>query len=298
MPEVLRFPSSGAQCTATFFRADGPGPRPCIVMAHGFGATRAMGLEPFATRFRDAGFHVLSFDYRYFGDSEGEPRQLLDIPSQLADWAAALAFVRSLAAVDGARVALWGSSFSGGHVVVAGARDGRVAAITAQCPMMDGVAALRQLASYAGPRQLASALRHGMQDALGARLGRPPHRIPIVGPPGSLAAMTAEDAQAGYERIAGPDFRNEVCARIALHVGTYRPVRHAARLPRPILVQVCEHDSVAPPSAALEAARRAGARATLVRYPLGHFDVYVGEGFERSCSDQVAFFRRHLAVGG
>ena len=114
----------------------------------------------------------------------------------------------------------------------------------------------------------------------------------VVGPPGSVAAMTSEDAEPGYLAIAPPDWRNEVCARIGLFVSLYRPGRLAEKLNCPILIQICEKDSVAPISAAEAAAKAANAE--VKRYPVGHFDIYLGEPFERSVSDQVEFFTRQL----
>jgi hypothetical protein len=55
-----------------------------------------MGLAPYAERFARAGIAALAFTYRHFGDSGGEPRQLLDIDRQLEDWGSALRFVRGL----------------------------------------------------------------------------------------------------------------------------------------------------------------------------------------------------------
>ena len=76
--------------------AAGGGPAPLLVMAHGLGAVRTMRLDAYAERFSAAGYACLVFDYRNFGDSEGRPRQLLDIGMQLADWAAAVAYARTL----------------------------------------------------------------------------------------------------------------------------------------------------------------------------------------------------------
>jgi len=266
----------------------------CIIMGHGFGGTMDAGLEPFAERFAAAGFHVLVFDYRHFGASSGQPRQLLSVELQLDDWASAIAFARQLRGVSADRIALWGSSFSGGHVVVAAVRDGRVAAVSSQCPMMDGLYALATSIKAAGPVNAARLTFRAAMDLARSRLGMSPVMVPIVGPPGSFAAMTAPDAEPGYLAIAPPDFRNEVCARIALEVPLYRPFTYADRLPCPILIQVCDRDSVAPIQPALGAARRAGGRAELMHYPVGHFDVYLGDAFERSVTDQIDFFSRRI----
>src|SRR6478736_7100503 len=97
--------------------ADSQGRRPCVVLAHGFAGTVDSGLLPYTERFAAAGLDALAFDYRHFGESAGEPRQLLSIPRQLEDYAAAVAHARSLPGVDPERIVLWGTSFSGGHVV-------------------------------------------------------------------------------------------------------------------------------------------------------------------------------------
>jgi pimeloyl-ACP methyl ester carboxylesterase len=268
---------------------------PCVILAHGFGGTIGAGLLPYAKRFSELGFYSLLFDYRHFGQSEGEPRQLISIRRQLQDWKAAISFARSRTEIDPDRIALWGSSFSGGHVVAAAAADGRVAGVVSQCPMMDGVAALFQLFQYAGAGYLLRLCAKGFQDALCGVLGMQPVMLPIVGPPGTLAAMSTEDAEPGYRAIAPDDWRNEACARISLSVGGYRPGRVAGKLPCPILIQICDRDRVAPPSAAVAAARNAGTRATVKHYPIGHFDIYVGAAFERSVGDQGWFLTSVLS---
>ena len=76
----------------------------------------------------------MAFDYRHFGASEGEPRQLLSIAGQQEDYHAAIAFARSQEGIDPERIVLWGTSFSGGHVVPVAVADGRVAAVISQVP--------------------------------------------------------------------------------------------------------------------------------------------------------------------
>jgi pimeloyl-ACP methyl ester carboxylesterase len=263
-------------------------------MAHGFGATRDASLAPYAERFAAAGMHVLLFDYRHFGASDGDPRQVVSVRRQLQDYAAAIAFARSLPGVDPARVAAWGTSFSGGHALVTAATVPGVAAAVCQCPMMDGLAALRRILQYVGPWQLMRLTGHGLWDLMLSAVGRA-HFVPTVGPPGSLAVMSSPDADAGYRALAPPGFRFEVAARIALSVASYRPVNHAQRVRCPVLVQVCTEDSVAPVEAAERVIERLGPHSEARRYPIGHFEPYFGEHFERSVADQLDFLRRHLA---
>ena len=113
---------------------------PMVILAHGCGAVVEAGLIPYAERFAEAGMYVLAFDYRYFGMSDGEPRELLSMEMELADWAAALAYARSMDEVDNERIAIWGSSMAGGPVIEVAARDeGEIAAIVAHVPMASGM---------------------------------------------------------------------------------------------------------------------------------------------------------------
>jgi len=292
----VEFTSHGTLCRAWLYRPDAPAatPTPCIVMAHGLGGTRDAGLDPYARKFADAGYLVLLFDYRHFGASDGEPRQLLSIRRQLQDWAGAIAFARGLPGADPARIALWGSSFSGGHVIVAAARDGKVSAVSSQGPMMDGLAAAWNIVGYAGVGALLRLSAAAVTDQARALLGLPPLYVPLIAPPGQFAAMSSSDSDSGYRSITPPGWRNQMTARLSLHLPLYRPIAHAAGLPCPTLILVCKRDSVAPASAAIAAARKAGSKAELKEYDIGHFDIYTGAGFERSSADQLAFFNRVL----
>ena len=99
-----------------------------------------MRLDAFAERFAQAGIAALAFTYRHFGDSSGQPRQLLSIKRQLADWDAAIAFVKGRCDLDGSRIAVWGSSFGGGHSITVASRHAELKAAIAQCPFTDGLA--------------------------------------------------------------------------------------------------------------------------------------------------------------
>ena len=89
-----------------------------VIMAHGFGAERTFGLPAYAERFLQRGMAAFLFDYRNFGDSDGEPRNLVSNHRHIKDWEAAVAHVRGLPDIDTEKIALWGSSYSGGHVIV------------------------------------------------------------------------------------------------------------------------------------------------------------------------------------
>ena len=267
---------------------------PCVVMGHGMGGTRAAGLEPFARRFAEAGLHVLCFDYRYFGTSDGEPRQWLSVSKQLEDWAVAIAYARTLPGVDAARIATWGSSFSGAHSVAAAVADGKIAAVSSQGAMMDGVAALFNLIRQCGIGHALKLSAYGIADLTRATLGLSRVTIPVVGNPGESGALTTPDSKPGYLKLTPPDWKNEITTSWALTLATYRPNTMTPRLPCPALFCIATNDVVVPPSAMEDGARRAPDKVTVKRYAAGHFDIYVQPTFEQVSKDQAEFFVRVL----
>lgn len=133
----LRFPCGDGVCAAWLWLPPGAAKPPVVVMGHGFAGTRDVALPRVAERFAQAGIAALAFDYRHFGASSGAPRQLVDPWRQLEDWRAAVAFARGLDAVDGARVALFGTSLGGGLALMTAASEADVQAVVAQVPLID-----------------------------------------------------------------------------------------------------------------------------------------------------------------
>ena len=287
------FLSRGDRCAADLHLPDGVTRPPVVVMGHGLAALRTFGLEPYARRFVDAGMAVLGFDYRGFGDSAGMPRQLVDHRRHLQDWAAALEHVRSLPEVDGTRVALWGSSYGGGHVLRTAARDGGVAAVVAQVPFVDGLATLRHLPV----RAAASLVPHALRDLGRMLTRRPPHTVPVVAPFGEVGAMTTPESLPGYMAIVpdGAPWENALPARLMLTLPLYRPIRDAAAIRCPVHVTYAEQDSLIPASAVAALVGRLR-DVEAHREPYGHFDVYDGPEFDRAVASQADFLRRHLAA--
>ncbi len=287
MREDVWIPSHGEQLAAYVYRPDPTnGDAPCVVMAHGFSATRDDGLPAYAEAFRDAGFVVILFDYRHFGASTGEPRQLLDIARQHDDYRAVIAWARGLDGVDLDRIVLWGSSFSGGDVLAVAADDPRIAAVISQAPYTDSIPTLMLIP----PRNIVRFVVAALRDQFGAWLSRPPRLLAAVGEPGTVAAMTAPEAMPGFDALVGPNskWRNEFAARLMLKFGLYRPGRKASRLKMPLLMCVCGEDATTPVAPAVKAAERAP-RAQLRHYPYGHFDIYHDPQVK---ADQVAFLQR------
>lgn len=264
-----------------------------MVLAHGFGLVREARLDAYAERFAAAGMAALVFDYRHFGASDGQPRQLLDIRLQLEDWRAAIRYTRALAGIDPDRVAVWGTSFSGGHVAALAAADPRIGAAVSQVPYagLGGRSGRPDLAFLA--RMVLSAVR----DELAGRFGRGSATIPLVAEPGAFAAFVRPGAPAMMRSLlpARSSWRNEYTPRVALRMPRYRPFDAAADIGCPWLVLVCDEDTITPPGQAARLAAQAP-RAEIHRFPTGHFDVYSGNWFEQAVTLQIEFLRRHLML--
>ncbi|AAS04044.1 alpha/beta fold hydrolase [Mycobacterium avium subsp. paratuberculosis] len=292
----ITFTSADGTCAAWLYTPSSHSAddrRPVIVMAHGLAGVKEMRLDAFAERFTAAGYVCLVFDYRHFGASSGEPRQLLDIDKQLQDWRSAVAYARTLDGIDPDRVVVWGTSFGGGHTIITAAQDKRIAAAISQCPFTDGFASSFAIPPVSSVKVTALAVR----DAIGARLGRPPVMVPSYGPPGSASLMSSPDSVAGVSALIpeGQHVPKEVAARFALDIIRHFPGRQARKVSCPILFAICENDTVAPAKATQKYAAQAP-RGEIKLYDAGHFDIYVGADFERNVTDQLDFLSRHVPV--
>ena len=291
--EEVRFKSVDGECGATLTRPAGEGPFPAVVLCHGLGAVREMRLQANAERFAEAGIVALNFTYRHFGDSSGEPRQLLDIGKQREDIANAIEYVKSLDFVDAARIGLFGSSFGGGHVMAVAAERDDLSAVVAQCPFTDGRASGFTL----GPVSTLKVGALAIADTVAGLLGRGPVYAKLGGRRGEAAMMTAPDVVDGYFGLMpdGYEHDNRIAARIGLIVGSQRPGKKLKDAKPPVLVCACEKDTVAPYKATAQFASGLP-QVTLKSYPFGHFDIYVGEPFEMAVADQTAFLTENLAA--
>nr|BFE79304.1 hypothetical protein GCM10020093_019050 [Planobispora longispora] len=198
MRSEVSFTSAGVRCAGYLYLPAGSGPVPCVVLCHGFSGTMDR-LFDYAERFAAAGLTALVFDYRSFGESDGEPRQVPDIDGQLDDVRAAVAFARGHERVDPDRVLLWGNSLGGAHVVTVAADDPRITAVVAQIPF-NGFPKKVEGRSAGDTLKLLGVI---VWDAIRGRLGLRPHYIPMVGRPGELAVTATPEADRHIRTLTG-----------------------------------------------------------------------------------------------
>ncbi|MGH7880151.1 MAG: alpha/beta hydrolase, partial [Candidatus Binataceae bacterium] len=253
------------------------GPVAAIVMAHGFSAVKEMYLDQYAEVFSAAGLAVLVFDHRNFGASSGEPRCEIDPWQQVRDYRHAITWVRTQPGIDRDRIGVWGSSYSGGHVLVLGAIDRRVKCVVSQVPLVSGSRNLKRLVRA----DMFAALREQFDADREARLGgAAPMMIPVVSedPMGPAALPTADSwswfTATGKSRA--PAWRNEVTLRTVEMLGEYEPGSYVDRIsPTPLLMIIADGDHLAVADEAFAAYHRALEPKRLVVLKGGHFEAYV-----------------------
>ncbi|MFF4185195.1 alpha/beta hydrolase [Streptomyces sp. NPDC001691] len=292
--EKVRFTSGDTTCAAWHYPGYNGG---CVIMAGGTAVTKEPASDQFAARFHRAGFAVLAFDHRRFGESGGVPRQIVRFDEQVADWCAAIEYAAGLPDVDPDGIFVWGFSLAGGHVLRVAADHPRLAGAIAQTPVFDGRALAPHALRSMTPLALLRLLGLGVADTLGGLVGRPPLLVPAAGPRGAVASLTTPDAMDG-DRALDPERRHTnweqtVAARIALQLGGYRPGRHASRVRCPLLVVVCDQDQSALPGPALRAARKAP-RSEVVHLPGRHYAPFLAS-HEQAVEAETAFLYKHLA---
>lgn len=159
MKRDVEFTSKGATCRGWLITPDeGTPPFPTVIMAGGWCYVKEIVMPHYAEYFVRCGLAVLMFDYRTLGASDGSPRQHLDPWAQIEDYRNAITFAETLPEVDAGRIAIWGISYSGGHVLVVGAIDPRVGCIVSNIPVVDGWTNMRRVHGERRFRELLAAI--------------------------------------------------------------------------------------------------------------------------------------------
>jgi hypothetical protein len=298
MREDVEFDADSVTLRGWLYVPEGVGgPAPTIVMSHGFSAVKEMYLDRFAEAFADAGLAALVYDNRNFGASDGQPRQEIDPWAQVRDYRTAITYAITRPEVDSDRIGVWGSSYSGGHVLVVAAIDRRVKCVVSQVPLVSGHANFRALVRadfIAGFQAQFNADRN-------ARFrGEPPAMVPVVdADPLAPSALPTPDSYTWFTetgRSRAPSWRNETTLRSVEMFTEYEPGTYLPWIsPTPLLMCVAENDHLTVKDIAIEGYAAAREPKKLVILPGGHFDAYV-DGFDVAAPAAVQWFTEHLAA--
>ena len=296
MRSDVEFDAGGVTLRGWLYTPDGAdGAVPTVVMAHGFSAVKEMYLDRFAEAFAEAGLGALVFDHRNFGASDGEPRQEIDPWQQVKDYRDAITYACTRPEVDAERIGIWGTSYSGGHVLVVGANDRRVKCVACQVPLISGHRNARRIvrADF-----IAVVGQMFDDDRAGRYAGNPPAMIPVVdADPMAPSALPTPDSYTWFTETGNsraPAWRNEVTLRSVEMFWEYEPGAYIEWIsPTPLLMVVAAGDHLTVSDLALEAYERAREPKRLVVLPSGHFDAYT-TGFPEASGAARDWFVEHL----
>ncbi|MGW0037313.1 alpha/beta hydrolase [Gordonia sp. NPDC003376] len=286
----------GTTLRGWWYRGEGE-KRPVIVMAHGFSATKEMYLDDFADFFSQGGFDVLVYDNRGLGVSDGPRPAEIDPWQQISDYRDAITWISGQDGIDPERIGIWGSSYSGAHVLVVAAVDRRVRCVVSQVPLVDGLENARRLIRS----DMWSGLRDGFAaDRAGRLRGDAPLTIPVTfveaaDEPCVLPTQDTHDFFFGGILERATTWKNEVTLRSVEVFTEYIPGAFISRIsPTPLLMVVALDDVLTPCDLALGAYEQAREPKKLLTVPGGHFDAYVGAAFDTSAPVQLDWFQTHL----
>jgi fermentation-respiration switch protein FrsA (DUF1100 family) len=297
--EDIEFDGEGATLRGWFYKPDdADGDVPCIVMTHGFSAIKEMHLDEYAEVFCDAGLACVLYDHRGFGASDtapGRPRLEIDPWEQVRDYSHAITYAQLRPEVDAGRIGVWGSSYSAAHAYVVGAIDRRVKAVCGQVPLISGRRTFEMLVridNWAATWELLQA------DRLARARGEAPAMMPVVDEdPTAPSALPTPDSYEFFSGYEGTSWKNEVTLRTLELFQGYEPGEYIKRIsPTPLLMVVAPNDRLVAGELAFEAFETASHPKKLVVVPGGHFDAYVGPGFEISSGAAREWFVEHLVT--
>ncbi|KAI0649203.1 alpha/beta-hydrolase [Trametes meyenii] len=262
---------------------------PVIVMAHGLSANKLMGLEPYAKTFVSLGYAVVVFDYRRWGASAGIPRHVVYVSEQLDDYRTVVKFCRQQPEIDPNKVVIWGTSFSGGHVItLSSERELNLLGVVSQCPFL----------GLGPPMELSwttvKILWKGIKDVLRQALGLYPTYIPAAAHPGEVGLLNTPGSKQGLAGLASDqkDFPNEVSASSLFELPFYNPNASGARITCPVLAVVAKYDNLCPMKAAFEL-KALSPNVELNILPCGHFELYPGrQMYDRSLEAMKTFVQK------
>lgn len=288
----------GTTLRGWLYRPDGAdGDVPLVVMAHGFSATKEMYLDDFADVFCAAGLACLVYDNRNLGESDGEPRGEIDPWQQVRDYRDAITWGSALDGVDASRIGVWGSSYSGAHVLVVAAIDRRVRCVVSQVPLISGLENARRLIRadhFAGLRAMFDA------DRVSRYGGGAPAMIKVAyeddpAEPSALPTADTHDFFLGPILDRAKTWRNEVTLRSVELFTEYEPGDYIAKIsPTPLLLVVAAGDHLTVADLTTAAYEQAREPKKLLVLPGGHFEAYVGEAFQTSSAAQRDWLVTHL----
>lgn len=296
MRQDVNFKSKGMECRGWLYLPDDTKDNdklPAIVMAHGFSAVKEQILPNFAERFVNAGFATLVFDYRFFGDSEGEPRCQLFPLEMVEDYRNAISWISGHPSVNPDCIGIWGTSYSGGLVAYVGAIDKRAKAVVAQVPSITGPEA-RRISNLEKWNAVGDFL---LQDRIARYSTGKVNYMKVVAPEGEPCILPGQENYDAFMEMVdiAPNWRNEITLESLEKIREFDPVSMIHLIaPRALLVIAAERDNLIPIDTVKASFEKVGQPKNLIIYPILHFEIYSDPWLSKAANTAIDWFKEQL----
>jgi len=300
MRRDIIFASKGLHCRGWIYVPDGlaQGQKaPAIILAQGFAGEKEAILPDHAEQFVRAGFVALVFDYRYFGDSEGEPRHQLFPLEQVEDVRNAITWISDQPEVDSQRIGLWGISFGGGIVIYTATYDRRVKAVVAQVPLAISL----EVRSKLDPERWKRMSDFLLQDRIKRYKTGAVNYLKVVSLEEDPCVFPGKEFYDEYMDLlarhpkSNPTWRNGVSLESLEKVREFDPVGMIHYMaPTALLLIAAENDSAIPVDAVRETYKRAGEPKALSVLPIKHFEINAEPWLTKSAAEAINWYNKYL----
>jgi hypothetical protein len=284
---TIAFYSDGLRLSGVLTIPDGAGPFPGVVLCHGFTGIKELILPYYAGRFAEAGFAALAFDYRGFGESEGERGRLL-WREQVRDIRNSITFMETLDTVDPERIGLWGTSYGGANVIYTAGIDARAKCVVAQVGFGDGGRRMKER-----PPEETAPIRQMIANERRQRVltGKSAMVDPFMILADAESKAFFESAAKDLDRL-----KTQITLETLESTLEYCPEDVADRIaPRALLLIAAGLDTVTPPDEFRSVyAKAREPKKLVVLEGVRHYEIYSGEPLERSAQEAIGWYREHL----
>jgi len=292
----VQFNADGTTLRGWLYMPDrGARPFPIVVMAHGFSALKEMGLDQYAEVFARAGLAALVYDNRNLGASEGNPRFEIDPIAQMRDYRHAITYAQTRAEIRPDRIGVWGTSYTGGLVLMVAALDRRVKCVVSQVPFISGYETMIQVMPLEERKQFYDRVQ---TERLSLAAGNPPSLVAVctndTSKPIDAPGRRTYSYFQSFMQQDRLNWENKVTLRSLDLRLEYEAMPFVARVsPTPLLMIIADNDTITPTDIALRAFEQAHEPKKIVLLQGDHYVPYL-EAFDRSSGAARDWFAQYL----
>ncbi len=292
--EEVRFYSGGSQLAGTLKLPEPTsGPIPAVVQGPGWLGLRSAKLyQPYHDALLAAGIGVLAFDYRGFGDSEGDA-SYLDPMSQVADWSAAVTYLETRPEIDRRRIGAFGSGGTGGgNAIMAAGLDPRIKAVVSQVPVADGRDWLHRMRREHEWLEFLAAIKADRETRVVTG------EAVMVAPRDGIMVPTPERKTTTVKSDVDDRVPRQVELASAEAMFRYRPIDVVEHIsPRALMIIAVEHDAVTPEDHSYALYERAGGpKRLVVQTGTTHYAAYAQ--YQAIVNPRIVEWLQRYLVGG